>query len=195
MTFKKLLLILSFVVIAIICVLLGTSYAWYTFTDATTSFNVETMSENVDLAVVFTNDSNISTTVGIPITSEQVDEYASKTTFSITPSSTVIGSRQVAYQIEIADFSIASELKNSSYFKYSLLETVDGTTKTISSGNFSGATGSTFVLKSMSTLNSSDLDKTHSFEFRIWLEESNEAQNDLMGKRISGKIKVSTAIK
>lgn len=195
MSFKKLLLILSFVVIAIICVLLSTSYAWYVFSDATTSFSVETISENVDLAVVFTNDANISTTVGIPITSEQVDEYASKTTFTMTPSSTVIGSRQVAYQIEIVDLSIASELKNSSYFKYSLLETVDGTTTTISSGNFSSATSSTFVLKSMSTLNSSDLDKTHSFEFRIWLEESNAAQNDLMGKKISGKIKVSTAIK
>lgn len=195
MTFKKLLIILTFVVIAIICVLLSTSYAWYTFTDATTTFNVETTSESVDLAVVFTNDANISTTAGIPITSDQIDEYASKNSFTMTPSSSVIGSRQVAYQIEIVDLNIASELKNSSYFKYSLLETVDGTTQTVSSGNFSQATGSTFILKPMATLNSADLDKTHSFEFRVWLEESNSPQNNLMGKKINGRIKVSTAIK
>ena len=193
-TFKRLLIILSFAVTVLIVILLGTSYAWYTFDNAVTSFNnVQTFSDNIDTAVVFTNSSNIGTTVGIPILASDVEERSEKTIFTVTPSTTLSG-REVAFQISLIDLKIDSALTGVSSLKYSLLQTVDGTTTTIKSGNFSGVTADSLIL-STSTVPSANLGKTYSYEFRLWLEEDNSNQNALMGKKLEGYIKVNTAIR
>lgn len=192
-TFKRLLIILSFAVTVLIVILLGTSYAWYTFDNAVTSFNnVQTFSDNIDTAVVFTNSSNIGTTVGIPILASDVEERSEKTTFTVTPSTTLSG-REVAFQISLIDLKIDSALTGVSSLKYSLLQTVDGTT-TIKSGNFSGVTADSLILAT-TTVPSANLGKTYSYEFRLWLEEDNSNQNALMGKKLEGYIKVNTAIR
>lgn len=195
MTFKKLLIILTITVTVLMIALLGTSYAWYQFDNAVTNFdNVQTFSKDIDLATVFTNTDNISTTVGVPLTTAQVDEYSSKTLFSITPSSSAIGSMQVAYQISLVDLSVDSKLTETEDLKYSLIEKIgDGTATTIASGNFYGFNSNTLTLKSMTKITT--LDTTYSYEFRIWLQESGGNQNDLMGQKVSGKIKISTALK
>ena len=193
-TFKRLLIILSFAVTVLIVILLGTSYAWYTFDNAVTSFNnVQTFSDNIDTAVVFTNSSNIGTTVGIPILASDVEECSEKTIFTVTPSTTLSG-REVAFQISLIDLKIDSALTGVSSLKYSLLQTVDGTTTTIKSGNFSGVTADSLIL-STTTVPSANLGKTYSYEFRLWLEEDNSNQNALMGKKLEGYIKVNTAIR
>ena len=193
-TFKRLLIILSFAVTVLIVILLGTSYAWYTFDNAVTSFNnVQTFSDNIDTAVVFTNSSNIGTTVGIPILASDVEERSEKTIFTVTPSTTLSG-REVAFQISLIDLKIDSALTGVSSLKYSLLQTVDGTTTTIKSGNFSGVTADSLIL-STTTVPSANLGKTYSYEFRLWLEENNSNQNALMGKKLEGYIKVNTAIR
>ncbi len=193
-TFKRLLIILSFAVTVLIVILLGTSYAWYTFDNAVTSFNnVQTFSDNIDTAVVFTNSSNIGTTVGIPILASDVEERSEKTIFTVTPSTTLSG-REVAFQISLIDLKIDSALTGVSSLKYSLLQTVDGTTTTIKSGNFSGVTADSLILAT-TTVPSANLGKTYSYEFRLWLEEDNSNQNALMGKKLEGYIKVNTAIR
>ena len=193
-TFKRLLIILSFAVTVLIVILLGTSYAWYTFDNAVTSFNnVQTFSDNIDTAVVFTNSSNIGTTVGIPILASDVEERSEKTIFTVTPSTTLSG-REVAFQISLIDLKIDSALTGVSSLKYSLLQTVDGTTTTIKSGNFSGVTADSLILVT-TTVPSVNLGKTYSYEFRLWLEEDNSNQNALMGKKLEGYIKVNTAIR
>ena len=193
-TFKRLLIILSFAVTVLIVILLGTSYAWYTFDNAVTSFNnVQTFSDNIDTAVVFTNSSNIGTTVGIPILASDVEERSEKTIFTVTPSTTLSG-REVAFQISLIDLKIDSALTGVSSLKYSLLQTVDGTTTTIKSGNFSGVTADSLILVT-TTIPSANLGKTYSYEFRLWLEEDNSNQNALMGKKLEGYIKVNTAIR
>ena len=194
-TFKRLLIILSFAVTVLIVILLGTSYAWYTFDNAVTSFNnVGTFSDNIEVAVVFTNDSNIGTTVGIPITTSEIEEKSEKTSFTITPSTALAG-RSVAIQILLADLKIDSALTSVSSLKYSLLQTVDGVTTTVKSGTFSGVTASSLILLPSTSISDSDLGKTYSYEFRLWLEEDNSNQNALMGKKLDGYIKVNTAIK
>lgn len=194
-TFKRLLIILSFAVTVLIVILLGTSYAWYTFDNAVTSFNnVGTFSDNIEVAVVFTNDSNIGTTVGIPITTSEIEEKSEKTSFTITPSTALAG-RSVAIQILLADLKIDSALISVSSLKYSLLQTVDGVTTTVKSGTFSGVTASSLILLPSTSISDSDLGKTYSYEFRLWLEEDNSNQNALMGKKLDGYIKVNTAIK
>lgn len=193
-TFKRLLIILSFAVTVLIVILLGTSYAWYTFDNAVTSFNnVQTFSDNIDTAVVFTNSSNIGTTVGIPILASDVEERSEKTIFTVTPSTTLSG-REVAFQISLIDLKIDSALTGVSSLKYSLLQTVDGTTTTIKSGNFSGVTADSLILSTI-TVPEAKLGKTYSYEFRLWLEEDNSNQNALMGKKLEGYIKVNTAIR
>ena len=118
--------------------LLGTSYAWYQFDNAVTNFdNIQTF--NRELSVVFTNTDNINTTVGIPITAAQVDEYSGKTLFTMTPSATLLDGMQVAYQISLVELRIDSELTETEDLKYSLIEKIgNGTATTIASGNFYG---------------------------------------------------------
>jgi len=204
-TFKKLLIIMTVTVTLVIVMLLGTSYAWYQFDNAVTSFNdVQTFEDNIDLAVVFANDDNINTVVGIPISTSEVEENSSKSYFTMTPSSAVLAQRNVAFQVSLVNIEIDSELTNTDSLKYSLLETVNGVTSTVSSGDFEDFNGDTLVLKPMTVIKT--LDTTYSYEFRLWLQDNGctleqistgecENQNELMDKKITGKIKVSTGIK
>lgn len=202
-TFKKLIIILMITVSLLITMLLGTSYAWYEVRDAYTTFsNVSTYNEDVGLAVVFANTDNISSTVGAPIFESEIDNYSNKTIFSMTPNSELINGRQIAYQISLVNVEIDEELTTTEDLKYSLME--NGVQ--IKTGSFKNFVGDTLVLKDMTVLET--LDITYNYEFRLWLQDNGctidqindptnecESQNDLMGKKISGKIKVSTALK
>lgn len=195
MTFRKLLIILTFVVTAVIIMLLGTSYAWYQFDNAVTTFSgVQTFTQGLDdVAIVFTNTDNINTTVGVPILASEAASKASKTTFSITPSSSKLSGKEVAFQIDLINLSIDSALTGTTDLKYSLLEKVGtGSQTVIKSGNFKGVTGTTISLKAMTA---ATVGTTYSYEFRLWLEETGSNQNSLMGKKISGKFKVSTVVR
>lgn len=221
MTFKKLIIILTITVSLLITALLGTSYAWYQFDTAVTSFgDVNTYNENVGLAVIFTNSKNINTTIGMPLLETQVEDYSNKTTFTMTPNSEQINGRDIAYQISLVDIKIAEELTKIADLKYSLIETIgDGEPTEIKTGNFKNFTGDSLILKEMKTIDVENMDTVHSYEFRLWLqdngwtleqinctlEQTNDSndecsnpeynQNLLIGKKITGKIKVSSAIK
>lgn len=174
--------------------LLSTSYAWYQFDNAVTSLgNISTFSEDIETAVIFTNNENINMTVGVPLTTDQVDEYSEKSRFTVTASSDVLTDQEVAVQIALINLDIDSELTAGDDLKYSLIETAgSGTATEISSGSFYNITDDTLIIKSMSAIT---IGTTYSYEFRIWLEETGEDQNSMMGKKITGKIKVSTAIR
>lgn len=207
MSFRKLLIIMTFVVTSLTIMLLSTSYAWYQFDTAVTPFtDVQTFDEGLDeLSVIFTNSENINTTVAVPVAASDVAEYAHKSTFTVTPSATLLAGKEVAFQIALIDILIDDELVNP-YFKYSLLETYNGTTTTIATGDFmnlgESENGNAILLKNMTKVNT--LGITYSYEFRVWLEDNgctlsqiNEGvcqnQNDLMGKNFSARIRVSTA--
>ena len=191
MTFKKLLIILTFVVTAIIIMLLSTSYAWYQFDNAVTAFsNVQTFD---DIPVVFANTNSINTTVGIPILETEVATKAEKTLFSIDASSPNLSGKEAAIQIDITQLDIDSVLTTTTDLKYSLIETVGSVSTTIASGNFNGkSSGTTINLKSMSKIT---VGTTYSYEFRLWLQETGANQNSLMGAYVGGIIKVSTLVR
>lgn len=185
---------MTFVVTAVIIMLLSTSYAWYQFDNAVTSFNsVKTYDGNIDLSVVFTNTSNINTTVGIPLLESEVSEYSNKNTFTITPSSSTVAGRQVAYQISLVDIEIDSELTKDNTLRYQLLENINGVETIVKEGDFGGFAGDNLILKNMTEI--TELDTTYSYEFRIWLDDNGSIQNNLMGRKITGKIKVSTVLR
>lgn len=176
--------------------LLGTSYAWYQFDNAVTTFNnVQTFEANLDdLAIVFTNSNNIKTSTGIPLSDSQVEAYSDKTTFTITPSSSKLSGKEVAVQIDLVEINIDRELTLTRDLKWQLFETIgSGTKNKIAEGDFFNLTGDSIVLKSMTKVTT--LDITYAYEFRIWLQESGGNQNNLMGKSLTGRIRVSSAIR
>lgn len=193
MTFRKLLIILTFTVTVMVIMLLGTSYAWYQFDNAVTGFNnVQTFENDLDdLAIVFTNNNNISTTVGVPILAADVEKFSNKTTFTLTPKADKLEGKEVAFQISLVELNIDSALTNSNDLKWSLVEKIgNGGATTVASGNFRNVTEDTLVIKEMTEIDTFDV--TYSYEFRLWLEESGANQNHLMNKNISGKIRVSS---
>lgn len=174
---------------ALITMLLSTSYAWYQFDNAVTSFsNVQTFTESLDTSVVFANNNSISMFVATPILESEVSTKAEKTLFSINPQSSLSG-KDVAIQIDLSELEIDSVLTSTTDLKYTLIETVNGVSTTIASGNFNGVTGDTLNLKPMSKIS---VGTTYSYEFRLWLQETGANQNSLMGAYIGGFIKVST---
>ena len=62
-TFKRLLIILSFAVTVLIVILLGTSYAWYTFDNAVTSFNNVINMDKKELNEVELNFKSVRTSI------------------------------------------------------------------------------------------------------------------------------------
>lgn len=192
MTFRKLLIILTFVVTALIIMLLGTSYAWYQFDNAFTSFNnVQTFTEGLGTTVVFANNNSIATYIATPILESEVPTKAEKTLFSITPQPSLAG-KDVAIQIDLTELEIDSVLTNTTDLKYSLVETVGSVSKVIVTGNFNGVTNPTLNLKPMTKIS---VGSTYSYEFRLWLQETGANQNSLMGAYIGGIIKVSTLVR
>jgi len=182
-----------------VTMLLGTSYAWYQFDNAVTNFTgVQTFNADNELegiSVIFSNTNNINTVVGVPLSQTEVAQYSSKTNFSIVPETDYLNNKEVAYQIELIDFSIDSELAKTQDLQWSVLEEIPtGEQNEIARGNFQGkVSGDIITLKQMTKL--TNLDTTHEYEFRLWLNDNGGNQNELMGKEIRGKIKVSIIIR
>ena len=194
MTFRKLLLILSLTVTALIITLLSTSYAWYQFDNAVTDFNnIQTFSDEIKFPVIFTNNDVIRTQTGIPITEEQISTFAERKTFYMTPSKEGINtaSFNVNYKISIINIKIDEELKNE-YFKYKLVETINGVVSDEITGNFKNLSENFITLKEGTI---TKFDSQHSYELMIWLQESGDIQNSMQNKSITGNIKVTTILK
>ena len=173
MTFKKLLIILSFTV---------TSFS-----------NVQTFNEDMNSIIIFEKDDNIGGIISIPLTADQVEKYSSKTKFNWTYSDDD-NTKEVGFQITLINLNIDPELTTNTDLKYSLIEKIgNGSPVEVASGNFMGVTEDSLVIKPMAEISSFGV--THSYEFRIWLEETGANQNTMMGKKVTGKIKVSTAIR
>ena len=187
MSYKKMLILLLSVMLVIILCLLGASYAYYSLSNASTSFNTTTAEDN-GIAVVYEQSENINISTGIPITDDEISEKAASSKFSaLAPSDTLLG-YQVAIQIDLVDISIADALKISD-FKVQLLE--NGTVIATKTGANIGSNTS-INLKSMSTIT---VGTTYNYELRIWVHETGVSQNTLMNKSFSGRIEVSSAMK
>ena len=190
MEFKKLIGILTITVSVIILGLFAFSLAWYSFSNAQTSFSTNTLD---GVSIIFAQSQYINTTTGIPISASDVDDKADKTIFTVGSDSTLLSGYTLAIQISLVDITIDQALRESSYFKYQLLQTVNGTTTTVASGTgLTIGTNTEVVLKSMSTVT---VGTTYTYELRVWLEDSGSSQNDLMQKNFSAKIQVSSAAK
>jgi len=199
MKFKKFIFVLVITSILAVAGMWGTSYAYYVSTNGT-NFNVTTANVDTSLTVVFSQSEYMNMKTGVPISASDVDNYASKSVFTILPNNTLLNGYQVAVNISLINIKIDDALKVSD-FKYKLTCSDGSTTTNLGSGT--GASFTNDVLKndslslgSLSTsANTFNASKTYTCTLRVWLQDSGSSQNNLMNKSFSGLVKVGTAIK
>lgn len=199
MKFKKFIFVLVITSILAVAGMWGTSYAYYVSTNGT-NFNVTTANVDTSLTVVFSQSEYMNMKTGVPISASDVDNYASKSVFTILPNNTLLNGYQVAVNISLINIKIDDALKVSD-FKYKLTCSDGSTTTNLGSGT--GASFTSDVLKndslslgSLSTsANTFSASKTYTCTLRVWLQDSGSSQNNLMNKSFSGLVKVGTAIK
>lgn len=199
MKFKKFIFVLVITSILAVAGMWGTSYAYYVSTNGT-NFNVTTANVDTSLTVVFSQSEYMNMKTGVPISASDVDNYASKSVFTILPNNTLLNGYQVAVNISLINIKIDDALKVSD-FKYKLTCSDGSTTTNLGSGT--GASFTSAVLKndslslgSLSTsANTFNASKTYTCTLRVWLQDSGSSQNNLMNKSFSGLVKVGTAIK
>lgn len=199
MKFRNLIFVLTIAFSAIFLGMIGTSYAYYVATGGA-DINVTTGNIYTDIAVVFSQSEYINVNTGVPIEASEVDNLASKSVFTITPNLDVLTNEGTAINISLVDIMIDEKLRITD-FKYKL-SCNDG----ITSRDLSIGTGKNFtdeVISSgrlnLGSLNTDDqtldINKTYTCTLRVWIEETNENQNDLMNKKFRGLIKVNTLFK
>lgn len=199
MKFKKFIFVLVITSILAVAGMWGTSYAYYVSTNGT-NFNVTTANVDTSLTVVFSQSEYMNMKTGVPISASDVDNYASKSVFTILPNNTLLNGYQVAVNISLINIKIDDALKVSD-FKYKLTCSDGSTTTNLGSGT--GASFTSDVLKndslslgSLSTsANTFNASKTYTCTLKVWLQDSGSSQNNLMNKSFSGLVKVGTAIK
>lgn len=199
MKFKKFIFVLVITSILAVAGMWGTSYAYYVSTNGT-NFNVTTANVDTSLTVVFSQSEYMNMKTGVPISASDVDNYVSKSVFTILPNNTLLNGYQVAVNISLINIKIDDALKVSD-FKYKLTCSDGSTTTNLGSGT--GASFTSDVLKndslslgSLSTsANTFNASKTYTCTLRVWLQDSGSSQNNLMNKSFSGLVKVGTAIK
>lgn len=199
MKFKKFIFVLVITSILAVAGMWGTSYAYYVSTNGT-NFNVTTANVDTSLTVVFSQSEYMNMKTGVPISVSDVDNYASKSVFTILPNNTLLNGYQVAVNISLINIKIDDALKVSD-FKYKLTCSDGSTTTNLGSGT--GASFTSDVLKndslslgSLSTsANTFNASKTYTCTLRVWLQDSGSSQNNLMNKSFRGLVKVGTAIK
>ena len=187
MKFKKMIFVLAIATFVIFAGMLGSTYAYYTLSNGTT-VNVTTGVLDDGFSVVFTKSEFINLYTGVPIAAGNVDSLASATEFTITPDSTKLSGYDIVVNIGFANVNIDSALKVAD-FKYDL--SCNGTV--IASGNGTNINSDSVNIGILSTSdNSFDISKTYSCKVRLWLQDSGVSQNELMNKKFSGYVKVSS---
>ena len=184
MEFKKLILILTIAISVIVISFMGVSYAWYSLSNSSTSFNTTTA--NTDITILYAQSEYVSVTTGIPISEADVPTKAGISRFTVNPGNNLSG-YNVSISIDLTQIVIDPALKTND-FKIQLLEN----NVPIYNGTGANISGSDLTIKQLSNIN---VGSTYNYELRIWINETGVSQNELMGKSFSGKIKISSTIK
>ena len=191
MEFKKMIFVLVITTSIVFSCMLGTSYAYYALNEGT-SLNVTTGTFDSSVAVVFNQSEYLNVNTGVPLASNEIDTYASKSIFTLQPDSSVLSGYDVAINIGLTNISIDDALKVDD-FKYNLYCS-DGTNNNlVGSGTGKDITGSEVSIGGISTSSGTfDVSKTYTCTLRAWLQDSGEDQNNLMNRKFSGMIKVTS---
>ncbi len=188
MEFKKIIIILGITTVVSVCLIFGTSYAWYAYSNA--EANIEAKTKEEVPTVIFSQTEYLFFKETMPIKDEDRYNYGNKNSFSITIGENLVD-YQVGIEISLKDVLMSNELKIANY-KYELLQ--NGSV--VASGNFSNIGNSkTLALTPMTELHPTSYPETYNYELYIWLSDDGSDQNNLMNKGFSAKINVNSATK
>ena len=194
LSFKKFLGIISILIFAVFAMMFGTSYAWYSYKDASTEFDVTT--SNNDIVVTFQRGEYINTNIAVPITSDQIDKYSEKSNFTVRLSE-YNDEATMLIDISLDNIQIDDKLKDE-HFKMELYhqnQLVGGVIDGVSIGN----AGTTMSLGSIAL----DEDIENNFELRLYIldngiygdgDESNGEEvnlNRMMNQTFQAQIKIN----
>lgn len=180
MSFRKTLGIITIFVVSVFVLMLSSSYAWYSFNNASTAFNIKTSDE--DINVMYKSSKFISTVTAVPISSNDVSKLAEKNNFSIEVNNDEID-EALSVSVGLTSVEIDGALRNNN-FRYDLLYNGNSVAK----GNFSD-----FFGDSLSLVDGIILDNLgeNNFELRIYLLDDGNNQNDMMNKTFKAIISVN----
>ena len=181
MSLKKLLVIISAVIIVLFGLMLTTSYAWYSFENASTTFDVVTNDD--DIIVNYQTGDYINATNAVPIKSTEVDKYSDKSNFSVTVKDNK-ENNEMLVTVSLVDISIDGSLQTAN-FKVELYH--QNTRVSTFGGNTIGTSGTT--TKELGTVTLND-DVTNNFELRVYILDDDTDQSSMMNKTFQAKIKV-----
>ena len=172
----------------IFSLMLGSSYAWYAYSNAESTLFGRTSEEKP--TVIFAQDDSVVFRANIPILDSDRYSFANITSFNVTFGENIIDYDAVI-SIELYDIVIDTALVIDN-FKYELLE--NGVS--VASGSFADYqnTGNLLVMPSK-IIDSDVFPKTYVYDLFIWLSDDGTDQNDLMDKNFSAKVKVNNALK
>ena len=177
------LLIISAIIIPVI---IGFSYAYFLAVVKIKDDKPTTIEGTVITQFLFElqteNDGYITANNLIPLTTDQISEYAEEGYFKVV---TGANPYNVNYELSLTDISLPSELKNA-YFKWRLVCTSCADTTQNAEGTFANVTGTDMVLKSDLVIAPSS---EESYKLMICLQESNNSQLGTMSKTFSAKVK------
>ena len=176
MKFKKLLFVISIIIVSMFALMLTTSYAWYSFEKGSTKF--ETVTKSEDILVSYQDGEYINTDIAVPVVKEQIDKYASKNNFNIK----VTGKGEVMIAASLIDVTIDSALNKESFvidlfYQGDKIDSIDGS-KIVS--------GNDIVFENVLLKNKA----SNQFEIRLYILDDGSNQNDMMKKTFSAKVKV-----
>ena len=179
MKLKKMLLVISIVIISMFSLMLATSYAWYSFDNAKTTFTAVTNNDIIDVS--FQSGEYINTSIAVPITSDQIDKYSDKSNFSIRVKNNK-ENNDVMVAIKLVDVVIDSQLRKST-FRVDLYH---------QGSQIISVRGTDIVTAVNETLGSVVLDDdvNNQFEIRVYIIDDGSEQNLMMNKTFSAKISV-----
>lgn len=199
MGFRQLILVLTITVSILIMSLLGVSYAWYSFSDPESEFEIST--EGDDFDVLFAQSNYISLNSAVPITAAEVDRKAGISRFSVTLQD---DAKDGSIVIKLVNIKIDEELKKSKYFRIQLycVGRDDYCYESREHGLTSDITSDSLILLEESGIsNLSSGSRTAHFELKVWIEDAGYDedgnpidQNELMGKSFSAQIQISSLV-
>ena len=182
MSFKKMLGIITIMIVLVFSMMLSTSYAWYTFENASTTF--EGVTNNDEILVGYGTNEYISTSIAVPILEEDIDKYSSKNNFFVNVKESELDTELVVsvslVDIMIDDALMTEEFKIDLYYQGELLKNISGAdieVKTVE------------VMELASTLIDNFTD--NNFELRVYILDNGMDQSELMNKTFAAKIEVN----
>ena len=177
MKYKKLLFVIIIIIGVMFSLMLATSYAWYSFSAGSTTFNAVTSDKDVD--VRFIKGEYINNTLAVPISNSEIDQYSDKHQFIVRTKNNK-ENNQILLKISLVD--IDTNLNDKSFYVELYYQGEKVSTVTGDQLSISGA-----KTKLLKTVELED-DVDNNFEVRVYLLDNGSEQNTLMKKNFSAKI-------